>query len=183
MFKIKNNAVYLSRGEDAVYERAIIRGDRYATPYILKRNIVGPRVRLTVKTTKNAKDSILFYECKLGDEIPRFVTQKVIDYVRTESEPHPSHPQAYTLYRMITYDTYHRAKFSYEYHDGTQWHEYAFTIRIVIDHEDTVNLVAATYYYDIALITRKNDSDTGEIDYSEQWLEPTEFVIGGSFGE
>ena len=61
------------------------------------------------------------------------------------------------------------------------WETYDLILKVVISADDTKNLVAGTYYYDIALITRENG--VGDIEYSDTWLTPTEFIIGGSLSE
>jgi len=55
---------------------------------------------------------------------------------------------------------------------------YKCILRFDIQSEDTQKLRPATYYYDISLVANTTSDNS---DYKEVWLEPTEFVIGGSY--
>ena len=54
---------------------------------------------------------------------------------------------------------------------------YTCVFRLDIQSDDTKKLRPATYYYDISMVAKTGD----DIDYKEVWLEPTEFIIGGSY--
>ncbi len=230
MFQIKNNIVYLTRGEDAVYTRSIRRADKYYSPYVLTNGLKNPKIRMTIKANKNDKEPLLNYEGFIGSEIPKFDSQVILNV----NPPLPTQDIKNQVYRITLRNavtdkpeyTYHyykttpdmvgvidETKTSYsvdwlktvggvtivpkenflyavddtlyiwdgeKYYEATGlWETYELLIRIPISSEDTVNLTPGTYYYDIALITR---DDNDNIDYSNTWLTPTEFIIGGSYG-
>lgn len=181
MFQIKNNVITISRGEDAVYSRIIKRNDKYKSPYIISNGLINPRIRMTIKANKNDKEPILNYEFEIGDEVPRFSTQEITEIVADAMGDitYPATPEN-VVYRIKLFDDYGRPKYEYHYYDGTEWKNYNIKLNVVITSDDTATLTPGTYYYDIALITRDAED---KIEYSEEWLTPTEFIIGGSFGE
>ena len=171
MFKItNNNQVYLSRGETATYVRSVRQSDKYSSPYILPAGLIEPRIKLSIKSNKNDKKDILTYEGIIGDEVPRFVSKIILDVTDI-----PAKPQENVLYRLYNSET---DKYTYSYYRDGSWRNYNFVIRIEIPASDTADLRPATYYYDLSLITRDRN---GDIEYKEVWIQPTEFIIGGSF--
>lgn len=188
MFQIKNNIVYLTRGEDAVYARAIRRRDKYNSPFIISNGLKNPKIRFTIKANKNDKNYILKYEGFIGKDIPTFDSQAIIDITEYPADIAEIKRQ---VYRMTLVDSTTKKKtYTYHYYDGElgenvgynygNWKNYELIIRIPFQSDDTKNLTPATYYYDIALITRDNDNN---IEFSNTLLTPTEFIIGGSYGE
>lgn len=171
MFKItNNNQVYLSRGEAATYVRSVRQNDKYFSPYILAAGLIEPRIKLSIKSNKNDKKDVLTYEGIIGDEVPRFTSQIILDVSDV-----PSEPQENVLYRF--YDST-KDKYTYSYYTNGEWKNYNFVVRIEIPSTDTLALRPATYYYDLSLITRDADNN---IEFKEVWIQPTEFIIGGSF--
>ena len=176
MFQIKNNIVYLTRGEDAVYTRSIRRADKYYSPYVIAKGLKNPKIRMTIKANKNDKEPLLNYEGFIGSEIPTFDSQVSLNI----EPPLPTQDIKNQVYRItLRNEVTDKPEYTYHYYDGKEWQNYELIIRIPINSEDTINLTPGTYYYDIALITR---DENGEINYSNTWLTPTEFIIGGSYG-
>lgn len=176
MFQIKNNQVYITRGEDAVYTRSVKRADKYHSPYIISEGLENLRIRFSVKANKNDKDPVLEYEGSLSDEVPRFRSQVIIDL---GTGAFPEDDIQNQVYRKIEFEN-ERPKYKYYYFKDGEWKTYELIIRIPFSTNDTKKLTPGTYYYDIALISRDSE---GEIEYSDQWLIPTEFIIGGSLSE
>ena len=229
MLEIRNNIVYLTRGDDGVYARSIRRNDKYKSPYVISNGLIKPKIRMTIKSNKNDVNPILEYEGDVGIMVPTFDTQAIEDIT-----DYPTNPEN-KVYRITLRDNYNRPTYEYHYYrttpdivgvaddtktpysadwlktikgativpeenvlytvnstlyawDGEKyyevtglWETYDLILKVVISADDTKNLVAGTYYYDIALITRENG--VGDIEYSDTWLTPTEFIIGGSLSE
>lgn len=169
--------MYLTRGEDAVYTRSVRRADKYYSPFIISNGLVKPKIRMTIKANKNDKEPLLNYEGYIGDDIPRFDSQVILDV----EAPLPTTDIKNQVYRItLRNEVTDKPEYTYHYYDGTEWQNYELLIRIPITSDDTINLSPGTYYYDIALITR---DENDKIEYSNTWITPTEFIIGGSYGD
>ena len=172
MFQInQNNQVLLSRGQAATYKRTVCRDDKYFSPYILPPAYNNMRIRLVIKATKNDKDPVLEYEGAIPADFPKFKTQVIQDV-----NDIPSTPEDGVLYRL-----YNNAENKYEYFyyvNGVVHNVYNFVVAIDIPSIDTIKLKPATYYYTLELIHR---DDSGEIDFKDVWITPTEWMIGGSY--
>lgn len=177
MFRIGlNNQVNQSRGQSAVYQRAICRNDRYLTPYILPPSLknYNPKIRLIIKANRNDNTPVLGYEGEIADSVHWFDTQQVIeleDITKADKT------------KNVLYRFYNNATQKYEFGyfaspTDTEPTLYNFLVNVTIDAEDTLNLTPATYYYTLELVTTDEE---GNVDYKDVWISPTEWTIGGSY--
>ena len=166
MFKIQRNQVFLSRGESAVYAREITLDDKYRTPYMLLASYDEPKVSVKLKANKNDKEAIVEWINNIGDELPRFTTKNVVNIDSTTEVEDEG-----VLYRLKE-----DGKYTYYYLKDGEPTIYRCVLRFTIQSSDTQKLRPATYFYSITFL-----AGTEENDYKEVWLEPTEFIIGGSY--
>lgn len=190
--RIVNNKIYISQGETPTYS-AVYRDKNTGEPFKIAANAQHPFVNFIVRDSvyKTMGTPRINYQINWDTAITvkgggHRLDEDVLDYDgSTWSDTYfNTHSTSQTaLYRKLNANE----EYEYKYfgNDDT-WHDYSFRMVFPFLHEDTKELEAKTYTYEIVLTyntTSDPESDQNEITYKEVILPPTEFVVGGSLSE
>lgn len=200
MFKITNNKVFISRGQEAVYSRNVCLNDDYATPYVVTDRGEGlePKISFTVKKSIYDSDNKMMFRLigSLPDTIRTFESSVVINaqseedqvtydfLVDGEFKPIITDDNKADLYKHLIMYTDSSGDYNFifikEITDD-EYSEYAFLIEVVLYTDLTNDMEPGSYYYEISV----NDYDEDDVFQGNKHilLDPTEFEIGGSLGE
>lgn len=195
---IQNNNIYITRGEEATFRATIYMND--GTPFRLLKpsdgNAPHDLIYFTVKTDAFSSDDVnpvLRYELDLDkgdDAIKKFESY---DIHKLKAEPtNDGHPDASDLKTITDYgkdvlyfyrdDTGKRTFYTAKYTTGldvgdVSLERYVFDITFVIPTNDTKELFAKTYYWELDWV-----STPYGIDISKKFplITPSQFIVRGS---
>ena len=200
---IQNNNIYITRGEEATFRATIYMND--GTPFRLLKPPEGRAphdlIYFTVKTDAFSSDvekPVLRYELDLDigeDPIKKFASYDIHELV---AEPtNDGHPDASDLTTIKTYgkdvlyfyrdDTGKRTFYTAECKtdlsvaDVTDVYleRYVFDITFVIPTDDTKELFAKTYYWELDWVSKSYKVDT-VISKKFPLITPSQFIVRGS---
>ena len=203
---IQNNNIYITRGEEATFRATIYMND--GTPFRLLKPSEGSAphdlIYFTVKTDAFSSDNEnlsddenlkLRYELDLDtgkDAIKKFASY---DIHELKAEPTADgHPNASDLTTIKNYgkdvlyfyrdDTGKRTFYTAEYTTGldvgdVSLERYVFDITFVIPTDDTKELFAKTYYWELDWVSKSYEVDT-VISKKFPLITPSQFIVRGS---
>ena len=201
---IQNNNIYITRGEEATFRATIYMND--GTPFRLLKSPDGSAphdlIYFTVKTDAFSSDNenlsddenlVLRYELDLDtgkDAIKKF---KSYDIYELKAEPTDDcHPDASDLETIKYYgkdvlyffrdDTGKRTFYTAEYTTGLDvgdvlLERYVFDITFPIPSNDTKELFAKTYYWELDWVSTPYSTDTSK---KFPLITPSQFIVRGS---
>ena len=201
---IQNNNIYITRGEEATFRATIYMND--GTPFRLLKPPTGNAphdlIYFTVKTDAFSSDdenlsddenSVFRYKLDLDigkDAIKKF---KSYDIYELKAEPTNGHPNASDLETIKTYgkdvlyfyrdDTGKRTFYTAEYTtdlpavEDVFLYRYVFDITFVIPTNDTKELFAKTYYWELDWVSTPFGTD---ISKKFPLITPSQFIVRGS---
>ena len=194
---IQNNNIYITRGEEATFRATIYMND--GTPFRLlkppKGNAPHDLIYFTIKTDAfSSDDENLVLRYKLDLDIGENPIKKFESYDIHElaAEPTNGHPDASDLKTITDYgkdvlyffrdDTGKRTFYTAEYTTGldvgdVSLERYVFDITFVIPSNDTKELFAKTYYWELDWVS--TPYDTG-ISKKFPLITPSQFIVRGS---
>ena len=203
---IQNNNIYITRGEEATFRATIYMND--GTPFRLLKPSKGGAphdlIYFTVKTDAFSSDDenlsddeklVLRYKLDLDEgknPIKKFASY---DIHELKAEPTDDrHPNASDLNTITTNgkdvlyffrdDTGKRTFYTAEYTTGLDVNDvflyrYVFDITFVIPTNDTKELFAKTYYWELDWVSVSYDVDT-KISKKFPLITPSQFIVRGS---
>lgn len=201
---IQNNNIYITRGEEATFRATIYMND--GTPFRLLKPSVGGAphdlIYFTVKKDAFSSDdenlsddenSVLRYELDLDigkDAIKKFASYDIHELA---AEPTNGHPDASDLETIKTCgkdvlyfyrdDTGKRTFYTAEYNKtdpsvaDVDLERYVFDITFVIPTNDTKELFAKTYYWELDWVSTPDGTDTSK---KFPLITPSQFIVRGS---
>ena len=201
---IQNNNIYITRGEEATFRATIYMND--GTPFRLLKPPAGSAphdlIYFTVKTDAFSSDNenlsddenlVLRYTLDLDigeDPIKKFASY---DIHELSAEPtNTGHPDASDLATITTYgkdvlyffrdDTGKRTFYTAKYTTGSSVDDvllerYVFDITFVIPTDDTKELFAKTYYWELDWVSTPYGTD---ISKKFPLITPSQFIVRGS---
>ena len=200
---IQNNNIYITRGEEATFRATIYMND--GTPFRLLKSPDGNAphdlIYFTVKTDAFSSDNenlsddeklVLRYKLDLDtgeDPIKKFASY---DIHELKAEPTDGHPDASDLATIKTNgkdvlyffrdDDGKRTFYTAEYTTGldvgdVSLERYVFDITFVIPSNDTKELFAKTYYWELDWVSTPYDTDTSK---KFPLITPSQFIVRGS---
>ena len=200
---IQNNNIYITRGEEATFRATIYMND--GTPFRLLKPPKGSAphdlIYFTIKkdafssddeNLSDDKNLVLRYTLDLDigeDPIKKFASY---DIHELKAEPTTGHPDASDLETIKYYgkdvlyffrdDTGKRTFYTAEYTTGlgvyaVRLERYVFDITFVIPTNDTKELFAKTYYWELDWVS--TPYDTG-ISKKFPLITPSQFIVRGS---
>lgn len=196
---IQNNNIYITRGEEATFRATIYMND--GTPFRLLKSPDGSAphdlIYFTVKTDAFSSDDenlVLRYKLDLDkgeDPIKKFASY---DIHELKAEPTGDrHPDASDLTTITNYgkdvlyfyrdDTGKRTFYTAEYTTGLDVNDvllerYVFDITFVIPTNDTKELFAKTYYWELDWVSTPDG--TKKISKKFPLITPSQFIVRGS---
>lgn len=195
---IQNNNIYITRGEEATFRATIYMND--GTPFRLLKPSEGSAphdlIYFTVKTDAFSSDDenlVLRYKLDLDkgeDPIKKFESY---DIHELKAEPTGGHPDASDLTTITTYgkdvlyffrdDTGKRTFYTADYTTGSSvadvdLERYVFDITFVIPTNDTKELFAKTYYWELDWVSTPDV--TKKISKKFPLITPSQFIVRGS---
>ena len=201
---IQNNNIYITRGEEATFRATIYMND--GTPFRLLKPTTGSAphdlIYFTVKTDAFSSDdenlsddenSVLRYTLDLDtgkDAIKKFASYDIHELATEPTDD--GHPDASDLETIKTYgkdvlyfyrdDTGKRTFYTAKYTTGldvgdVSLERYVFDITFVIPTDDTKELFAKTYYWELDWVSTPYDTK-----YSKKFplITPSQFIVRGS---
>ena len=200
---IQNNNIYITRGEEATFRATIYMND--GTPFRLLKSPDGSAphdlIYFTVKTDAFSSDNEnlsddenlkLRYELDLDigeNAIKKFASY---DIHELKAEPTNRHPDASDLATITNYgkdvlyffrdDTGKRTFYTAKYTTGSSVDDvllerYVFDITFVIPTDDTKELFAKTYYWELDWVSTPYDTDKSK---KFPLITPSQFIVRGS---
>ena len=200
---IQNNNIYITRGEEATFRATIYMND--GTPFRLLKSPDGSAphdlIYFTVKTDAFSSDNEnlsddenlkLRYELDLDigeNAIKKFASY---DIHELKAEPTNRHPDASDLATITNYgkdvlyffrdDTGKRTFYTAKYTTGSSVDDvllerYVFDITFVIPTDDTKELFAKTYYWELDWVSTPYGTD---ISKKFPLITPSQFIVRGS---
>ena len=200
---IQNNNIYITRGEEATFRATIYMND--GTPFRLLKPSTGSAphdlIYFTVKTDAFSSDDEnlsddeklkLRYKLDLDtgkDPIKKFESY---DIYELKAEPTDGHPDASDLATITNYgkdvlyffrdDTGKRTFYTADYTTGldvgdVSLERYVFDITFVIPTNDTKELFAKTYYWELDWVSTPYDT---HISKKFPLITPSQFIVRGS---
>lgn len=195
---IQNNNIYITRGEEATFRATIYMND--GTPFRLLKSPDGSAphdlIYFTVKTDAFSSDDenlVLRYKLDLDkgeDPIKKFASY---DIHELKAEPTDDHPNESDLTTITTYgkdvlyffrdDSGKRTFYTAEYTTGLDvgdvfLERYVFDITFVIPTNDTKELFAKTYYWELDWVSTPDG--TKKISKKFPLITPSQFIVRGS---
>lgn len=195
---IQNNNIYITRGEEATFRATIYMND--GTPFRLLKapDDSSPHdlIYFTVKTdafSSDVEDPVLRYKLDLDegkDPIKKFESY---DIHELKAEPtNTGHPDASDLTTIMAYgkdvlyffrdDTGKRTFYTAKYEtvssvEDVSLERYVFDITFAIPTNDTKELFAKTYYWELDWVSTPYGTDT----YKKfPLITPSQFIVRGS---
>ena len=195
---IQNNNIYITRGEEATFRATIYMND--GTPFRLlkppKGNAPHDLIYFTVKTDAfSSDDENLELRYKLDLDIGKDAIKKFTSYDIHELVAEPTddrHPDASDLATITNHgkdvlyffrdDTGKRTFYTAEYTTGSDvgnvfLDRYVFDITFVIPTNDTKELFAKTYYWELDWVSTPYGTD---ISKKFPLITPSQFIVRGS---
>ena len=201
---IQNNNIYITRGEEATFRATIYMND--GTPFRLLKSPDGSAphdlIYFTVKTDAFSSDDAflsddkkLVLRYKLDLDIGENPIKKFASYDihKLKAEPTDGHPDASDLTTITYYgkdvlyfyrdDTGKRTFYTAEYTTDSPavgdvlLERYVFDITFVIPTNDTKELFAKTYYWELDWVSTPYDSN---ISKKFPLITPSQFIVRGS---
>ena len=200
---IQNNNIYITRGEEATFRATIYMND--GTPFRLLKSPDGSAphdlIYFTVKTDAFSSDNEnlsddenlkLRYELDLDigeNAIKKFASY---DIHELKAEPTNRHPDASDLATITNYgkdvlyffrdDTGKRTFYTAKYTTGSSVDDvllerYVFDITFVIPTDDTKELFAKTYYWELDWVSTPYSTDKSK---KFPLITPSQFIVRGS---
>ena len=194
---IQNNNIYITRGEEATFRATIYMND--GTPFRLLKPLKGNAphdlICFTIKTDAFSSDDenlVLRYTLDLDegeDPIKKFESY---DIHELKAEPTNGHPNASDLTTITYYgkdvlyffrdDTGKRTFYTAEYTTGLDVNDvslerYVFDITFVIPTNDTKELFAKTYYWELDWVSTSYSTN---ISKKFPLITPSQFIVRGS---
>ena len=194
---IQNNNIYITRGEEATFRATIYMND--GTPFRLLKpsegNAPHDLIYFTLKTDAFSSDDenlVLRYKLDLDkgkDAIKKFASY---DIHELKAEPtDDGHPDASDLTAITYYgkdvlyffrdDTGKRTFYTAKYTTGSSVDDvllerYVFDITFVIPTNDTKQLFAKTYYWELDWVSTPSGTDSKKFPL----ITPSQFIVRGS---
>ena len=194
---IQNNNIYITRGEEATFRATIYMND--GTPFRLLKPLKGNAphdlIYFTIKTDAFSSDDenlVLRYTLDLDEgenPIKKFASY---DIYELKAEPTDGHPDASDLTTItnngkdVLYffrdDTGKRTFYTAEYTTGLDVNDvslerYVFDITFVIPTNDTKELFAKTYYWELDWVSTSYSTN---ISKKFPLITPSQFIVRGS---
>lgn len=195
---IQNNNIYITRGEEATFRATIYMND--GTPFRLLKSPDGSAphdlIYFTVKTDAfSSDDENLVLRYKLDLDTGKDAIKKFASYDIHELKVEPTntgHPDASDLTTIMAYgkdelyffrdDTGKRTFYTAEYttvssENDVDLERYVFDITFVIPTDDTKELFAKTYYWELDWVSTPYGTDTSK---KFPLITPSQFIVRGS---
>ena len=200
---IQNNNIYITRGEEATFRATIYMND--GTPFRLLKPSKGGAphdlIYFTVKTDAFSFDDenpvldenlVLRYELDLDtgkDAIKKFASYDIHELAAEPTDGHPNESDLTTITtngKDVLYffrdDTGKRTFYTADYKTGldvgdVSLERYVFDITFAIPTEDTKELFAKTYYWELDWVSTPDGTDTSK---KFPLITPSQFIVRGS---
>ena len=201
---IQNNNIYITRGEEATFRATIYMND--GTPFRLLKpsegNAPHDLIYFTVKTDafssddenlSNDENLKIRYELDLDTGENAIKKFESYDIHKLKAEPTDRHPDASDLTTITTYgkdvlyfykdDTGKRTFYTAEYNttdpsvEDVSLERYVFDITFVIPSNDTKELFAKTYYWELDWVSTPYGTNKSK---KFPLITPSQFIVRGS---
>ena len=195
---IQNNNIYITRGEEATFRATIYMND--GTPFRLLKPSAGGAphdlIYFTIKTDAFSSDDenlVRRYKLDLDtgkDAIKKFASYDIYELANEPTGGHPSESDLETIKawgKDVLYffkdDTGKRTFYTAEYTTGldvgdVSLERYVFDITFVIPTDDTKQLFAKTYYWELDWVSTPYGTDKSPKKFP--LITPSQFIVRGS---